>query len=108
MATQEQLQRFLVAFSQAWNASDKSKGAYGRAIVRAELVTNLRVRDRAGTNTIALNQIPSYSSLIAASQAEPPVVTKPEPPKQDPVVAQAEAAAPPVVNTNPTTDTPVT
>jgi hypothetical protein len=108
MATQEQLQRFLAAFSQAWNASDKSKGAYGRAIVRAELVTNLQVRDNAGTNTIALNQIPNYTSLIVSAQVEPPVVTKPEPPKQDPVAKQTEAATASTVNTNPTTDTPVT
>jgi hypothetical protein len=76
MATQEQLQRYLTAFLESWNASDKSKGAYGRSIVRAELVTNLRVRDKAGPNTIALSQIPSYSSLTAPPQPAPAVPAK--------------------------------
>lgn len=44
---------------------------------------------------------------VTAPPPEPPVVTKPEPPKEDPVAKQAETSAPPAVNTNPTTDTPV-
>ena len=76
MATQEQLQRYLTAFLQSWNASDKSKGAYGRSIVRAELVTNLRVRDKAGPNTIALSQIPSYGDLTKPQQPAPVVPAK--------------------------------
>ena len=76
MATQEQLQRYLTAFLESWNASDKSKIAYGRSIVRAELVTNLRVRDKAGPNTIALSQIPSYSELTSTPQPAPVVPAK--------------------------------
>lgn len=65
MATPEELNRFLVAFDNAWNASDKSRQAYGQAIVAAELRTGLRVRDRAGTRTVAISQLPSFDSLIS-------------------------------------------
>lgn len=65
MATPEELNRFLVAFSNAWNTSDKSRQAYGQAIVAAELRTGLRVRDRAGTRTVAISQLPSFDSLIS-------------------------------------------
>lgn len=50
--------------------------------------------------------------LAAVSQPpppDPPPVTKPEPPKDDPAAKPAEVtAATPTVNTNPTTDNPVT
>lgn len=71
MATQEQLQTYLTTFLQAWNASDKSKRAYGQAVLNASLRTGIKVRDKAGTNTIAVSQIPSYDSLIATGQAAP-------------------------------------
>lgn len=59
---------------------------------------------------ITLSDIAAIKELAVPTPPapEPPVVTKPEPPKEDPVVKQAEAAAPPAVNTNPATDTPVT